>query len=141
MKNKLRDMRCKLRERDGVSLYLSILVLSAIFSLGFGLVGLLMGQLNIARDISRYVPAIYAADSGIERTLYKIRQGGAYETCSTTGPPADCDIPLTSIANNATYEVVILDSGVEWCDGAVTNKCVRAIGNLGETNRALEATF
>ena len=102
---------------------------------------MLLGQLNIARDVGKFIPAIYAADAGIERTLYKIRKNGDFVLCTTTGPPADCEIQTTTMQNGASYRVIILDPSFEWCDGAVQNKCVRSIGNLGDTNRALEITF
>lgn len=131
----------KLRTNDGIALYLSIVALAAIFAISFGLISLLLGQLNIARDVGRFIPAIYAADSGIERTLYKIRKDGDFESCTTTGPPADCEIQNTTMQNQASYRVIILDSSFEWCDAEVVNKCVRSIGNFRNTNRALEGTF
>jgi len=131
----------KVNKNDGIALYLSIVALTAIFAISFGLVSLLLGQLNIARDVGRFIPAIYAADSGIERTLYKIRKNGDFVLCETTGPPADCEIQNTTMQNQASYNVIILDSSFEWCDAAVANKCARSIGNFRNTNRAFEGTF
>ena len=131
----------KVNKNDGVALYLSIVALAAIFAISFGLVSLLLGQLNIARDVGRFIPAIYAADAGIERTLYKIRKKGDFALCTTTGPPADCEIQTTTMQNDASYRVIVLDSSSGWCDAAVANNCVRSIGNFRNTNRAWEGTF
>ena len=139
MKKILKITNRKLKAKDGVALYLSILVLSAIFSIGFGITSLLLGQLKISRDVGKFIPAIYAADSGIERALYKIRANGDFASCTTSGPPAECEITVTTMDNGATYEVVVLDFSFEWCSAA--NKCIHSIGRLNEANRALEANF
>lgn len=126
---------------QGISLYLSIVTLAAIFAISFGLVSLLLGQLNIARDVGRFIPAIYATDAGIERALYKIRKNGDFDICTTTDPPTACEIQTTTMQNDASYRVIILDPSFEWCDGAIQNKCIRSIGNFRNTNRVWEVTF
>ena len=128
----------KLKEQKGVSLFISIMVLSAIMAIGFGLSSLLIGEIEISRDINNFVPAIYAADSGIERVLYKIRK---------EEPPVFTSCPDTSactvsglMSNGAEYTATVLDSGVSWCppESAI---CIRGLGNLADTHRGFEVTF
>ena len=128
------------RDKRGISLYLSVLVLAAVLAIGFGITSLLLGQLKTSRDIQKLMSVIYASDAGVERTLYKIRQNGDFTTCSTLGPPAECEIPTTLLQNQASYKVIVLDPGVGWCDLSKI-KCIRSIGTLEDTNRAFEVTF
>ncbi|OGZ62915.1 MAG: hypothetical protein A3H51_00500 [Candidatus Spechtbacteria bacterium RIFCSPLOWO2_02_FULL_38_8] len=133
-------IKLKLKNQSGVSLYLSVLVLAAVLAIGFGIASLLLGQLKTSRDIQKLMSVIYASDAGVERTLYKIRQNGDFTTCSTLGPPAECEIPTTLLQNQASYKVIVLDPGVGWCDLSKI-KCIRSIGTLEDTNRAFEVTF
>lgn len=135
-----KKFKITIKEQQGISLYLSILVLTAVLAIGFGITSLLLGQLKTSRDIQKLMSVIYASDAGVERTLYKIRQNGDFSTCSTLGPPAECEIPVTALQNQATYKVIILDPGVDWCDIS-RMKCIRSIGTLEGTNRAFEVTF
>lgn len=126
--------------KQGSSLYLSIIVMTAILAIGLGVASLLLGQLQIARDLQRYVPAIYAADSGTERALYILRKDGTdpFGTCANVG---DCEIQTVTMSNNATYTVLVVDPDVTtWCP-TEAEKCMRSIGNVGDTNRAFEVIF
>lgn len=127
----------KLREQKGVALYISIMILSAIMAIGLGISSLLMGEIEIARDINRFVPAIYAADSGIERALYKLRKGGDFVSCPNT---SSCVINSTVLSNGASYRVIVLDSGAQWCPVG-SSVCIRGLGTLENTNRGFEVTF
>jgi len=126
----------KLKEQKGVSLFISIMVLSAIMAIGFGLSSLLIGEIEISRDINNFVPAIYAADSGIERVLYKLRKNGDFISCPDTGA---CTIS-GAMSNGAGYTAIVLDSGVSWCPVA-SAICIRGLGNLADTHRGFEVTF
>ena len=128
----------KLKEQKGVSLFISIMVLSAIMAIGFGLSSLLIGEIEISRDINNFVPAIYAADSGIERVLYKLRKNDDFTSCPNTG--ACVVISTIPLGNGATYSAVVLDSGVSWCPVA-SAICIRGLGNLADTHRGFEVTF
>ncbi|MEX2145043.1 MAG: hypothetical protein WD712_01560 [Candidatus Spechtbacterales bacterium] len=128
-----------LKEQKGVSLFISILILSAIMAIGLGVSSLLMGEIEVSRDISRFVPAIYAADSGIERVLYKIRKNGDFASCPGT---SSCVVNNLSnpMGNGATYSAIVLDSGVQWCPGG-SSLCIRGLGKLVDTHRGFEVTF
>lgn len=127
-------------KNSGVALYLTLFVLSAVTAIVFGLFTLLIGEFEIAQEVSRFVPAIYAADSGVERALYKIRKPGTFNpgTCQSL---TDCTISATTLNNGAQYSVIVLDTGVEWCSDSVLNMCIRGLGTLQNTNRAIEANF
>jgi hypothetical protein len=131
-------------DSSGISLYFTALVLSIIFVIGIAIIGLLLNEVRIARDIGRFVPAVYAADSGIERALYKVRKDPAnpFATGICVGL-TDCTIGSSAtpelLDNSATYYVVVLDSGAEWCSSIT--KCVLSIGTQEDTARGLIASF
>lgn len=122
--------------QKGVAIYLSVLILSGVLAISLGISTLLINELKIARDIGRFIPALYAADSGIERALYKIRKLGEFSSCPNLG---DCAISATTLQNTGVYKVFILDAGVGWCSGATT--CVRSLGSFVDTNRAIEVSI
>lgn len=64
-----------------VSLYLALLVLTGILSVGLGLSAILVSQLKIIKGMSDSVIAFFAADSGIEKML----QDGSCPQASYSG--------------------------------------------------------
>ena len=55
----------------GVSLYLALLIMAILLSIGLGMSAILFGQIKIIRGMGDSVVAFYAADTGIERALYE----------------------------------------------------------------------
>lgn len=127
----------KLKLNSGISLFLTIAILSSVFAIGLGVVGLLITEIKITRDIMNFIPAIYAADSGTERALYKIRKAGefGFGTCTLS----DSCIINGTVSNGAVYTVSIVDNGVGTC--IATTQCIKSIGSLQDTNRAFEVTY
>lgn len=130
----------------GVALYLTLFVLSAVTAIALGLFTLLIGEFEIAQEVGQFVPAIYAADSGVERALYKIRKTSPDfnpGTCGVDGMGDPlCTISVTTLNNGAEYRVIVLDRDVVvWCPDTVANMCIRGFGTLQDTNRAIEANF
>ncbi|MDX1607616.1 MAG: hypothetical protein R3251_00185 [Candidatus Spechtbacterales bacterium] len=131
----------KFREQDGITLYMALLMLSVIVSIALGISSLMLRELYTVKDIGSFVVDIYAADAGVERTLYKIRQTPDFGSCQST---SDCivtsqDMGVASFINNAQYRTTTLDGGVLWCTG--TFKCIRSLGSLFDTSRAFELSF
>ena len=60
--------------QKGVSLYLSIMVLSIILAIVLGLATILVGQIKMIRGIGDSVIAFYYADTGIEMALKEIQR-------------------------------------------------------------------
>lgn len=113
-------MNNKFKNQKGVTLFLSLLVLGILFSIGFALSSSLVNQIAVIRGIGNSVVAFYAADTGIEKALLK------------RGSPAD--IPETILDNNATYEV---ESSPAGC-GVFSNYCFQSTGSFQEVQRAIE---
>lgn len=131
-----------IKKEEGIALYVTIIILGIIFSIGFTMATLLMGEFKIARNISNFVPAIYAADTGIERALYKVRKSGDFAPGACGTPPCSYTLPAgpgTTLNNGAVYSVEVLDTGAGSCTAAY--QCIKAVGSVEETNRAFGVTF
>lgn len=124
--------------KEGVALYMSIIILAAVFGIGFGIGGIFLTEISIARDISQFTQAIYAADAGTERGLYTIRHTNEFDVCRSQ--QGSCEFADIQLSNTASYYVIVLDGGFQWC-AAGYEKCIRSRGSIGDVNRALEARF
>ena len=68
-------MKSKILEK-GVAIYLAIIIMSILLSIGLGLTVTIISQLKLTRNISDSLVAFYAADTGIEDGVYDVRQNG-----------------------------------------------------------------
>lgn len=88
---KLKIVNSKLEE--GITLLLVVVILSALFSISIGIFNVVFGELRISGEIADSFVAFYAADQGIERTLYLDREQNAIctisagENCYVVSPP------------------------------------------------------
>lgn len=60
-------------KKRGVALLLVIVILSAMLSVSIGIFNVVLGELLISGEIADSFIAFYAADTGIERMLYRDR--------------------------------------------------------------------
>lgn len=80
----IQDKSRRISSREGITLLLVIILLSAIMSIGLGIFNIVVGELKISGEISDSFIAFYAADQGIERILYLDRI--ARSMCAAPGP-------------------------------------------------------
>ena len=106
-------------KQKGVSLYLALLIMAILLSIGLGISAILFGQIKIIRGIGDSVVAFYAADTGIEEVLYK-----------------GSDVSGV-LENGASYSTQILLSG-PGC--TAPNYCIKSVGIFKESRRAIEIT-
>lgn len=76
-----------MNKQRGASLLLVLLILTAILAIAFGVTGLMLGEIKISREVPRSLRAYYAAEAGIERSLYDIRRGSG---ANDIGSPPSC---------------------------------------------------
>lgn len=62
--------------KEGIIILLVMVILSALFSISIGIFNVVLGELRISGEIADSFVAFYAADQGIERTLYLDRGEG-----------------------------------------------------------------
>ncbi len=104
----------------GVAIYLAIIIMVVLLSIGLGISTLLVNQIKMIRGMGHSVVALYAADTGIERELYEDNLppfGPYYGYLDLDGDgggvPGDCgDLSDT---DDACYEVTSIElPGGEW---------------------------
>ncbi|MEX0869949.1 MAG: hypothetical protein WDZ39_00795, partial [Candidatus Spechtbacterales bacterium] len=149
----------KNKKEEGAALYFAVLATTAILAIATGMLTILIGELRIARDIGNFVPAIYAADSGVEEALYTIRwttefQSGTSTPVSECTDSSSCRVDSDKcgpgqneecMENDGIYRGYVLEGGVNpigapECDGNL-NACIFITGTFGDTNRAFEVGF
>ena len=102
----------------GVSLYLALLIMAILLSIGLGVSAILFGQIRTIRGIGDSVVAFYAADTGIEEVLFR-----------------GTDVSGI-LENGASYGAEILSAGSEDC--IALYYCIKSVGSFRGTKRAIE---
>ncbi len=92
----------------GVSLYITIVILSVLTASLLALVGISVSQIKIIQTVGDSVIAFYAADTGIEHCLKRIRKEGNFSDFSGNIGGASYDVsispgPETIIKSTGTY--------------------------------------
>ncbi|MBI2624793.1 MAG: hypothetical protein HYW70_00435 [Candidatus Nealsonbacteria bacterium] len=103
--------------QKGVSLYLTVILMSIIMATALGISSILISQLKTIRDVGNSVSAFFAADTGIEKALLNGQ--------SVSGV----------LSNGAAYSVVLTPAGGS-CSGQ--NYCLKSQGEYRGTIRAVE---
>jgi hypothetical protein len=116
----------KSKKQLGVSLYISLIIVTIMLTMVFGLTAIMYSQMKIIRGLGQSVVAFYAADTGVERVLYDVRKEGGGG--NFYGQEIFLD-PTNSSYNTATAS-------------CYTDRiCIRSIGTFKETKRAIEASY
>ncbi len=116
------------KQQQGTTLYLSLMIMTILLAIAFGLSSIFLGQTKMIRSIGYSVIAFYAADTGIEEVL--MQRASPSSICTELSP--------CSLDNGATYYIVVKTPGVD-CDAA--NYCITAVGAFKETRRAIEIEY
>ena len=101
----------------GVSLYLALLIMAILLSIGLGVSAILFGQIKIISGMGDSVVAFYAADTGIEEVLYR-----------------GTDVSGV-LENGASYSAQVLLPGP---DCSADNYCIKSVGIFKGIRRAVE---
>lgn len=97
------------RQRKGVTLLLVILILAAILSISIGIFDVTFGEIRISGEVGDSFLALYAADQGIEKTLYDDRV--ANTLCSGNGSCAYGPVKLPAFPNGSCATVRLSRTG------------------------------
>ncbi len=103
----------------GVSLYITIVVLSVLTASLLALVGISVSQLKIIQTAGNSVIAFYAADTGVEHCLQRIRKEGNFSDFSGN-------------VGEASYNVSI---------SLGTETIIKSTGTYRNTKRAIETRY
>lgn len=110
MKRQVKAKKTDHKLEQGITLLLVVVLLSAILSIGIGIFNLTIGQIRISGEISDSFIALYAADQGIERTLYRDRNIGPL--CDVEDEdPCTAEEVQPSLLGGGCYEMFLRKSG------------------------------
>lgn len=136
----------------GVSLYITVIILTIILSSVLGLSAILIAQIKMVRSVSYSVTALFAADTGIEIALKAVYEDP--NTIQFLPPSGDLD-PNNGSPPGYELKVVCCQPGTPKClflagecsglglleDPTCQAKhyCIRSVGDYKDTKRAIEA--
>lgn len=115
------------QNQKGVSLYLTIVILSVLTTALLSLVSISVSQIKIIWTTSDSVNAFYGADTGIERFLYAVFKEGYSLTLGECASAYKA-----TLANGASYEVCVSDT---------STTTVWSTGKYKKTKRKIEINF
>ena len=124
-----------LKKKKGVAVFLVVMLGAVILAVVLGLSALLVRQTVIVHQLSQSVVAFYAADTGIERILYAVRQEG-YDVSACTPTPCQTSYQSGSdpaFTNGASYETYVQDT--------TSSTQLRSIGIYRQVRRAIEISY
>ncbi|MFH1841331.1 MAG: hypothetical protein ABH800_01045 [Candidatus Nealsonbacteria bacterium] len=113
------------KTEKGISLYISLMVMSVLLAIALGISAIFIGQVKTLRGLGNSVVAFCAADTGIEQALL-----------NRADPLA---ISETSLSNGAKYQVFVTAGGSSGC--VAPNYCIKSIGTYQNTKRAIEISY
>lgn len=98
-----------MEQEKGVSIYLVIIIVSALLAISLNVASLIVGGAKIVSGSANSVKAFYAADTGIEAALYQ-----ATQDCDFPEDGYCCTTPVTGFVGVGTvyyYSVAISYTG------------------------------
>tara|TARA_Y100000310_G_scaffold85265_2_gene82126 strand:+ start:14227 stop:14553 length:327 start_codon:yes stop_codon:yes gene_type:complete len=102
---------------QGISIYIAVITMTIILTIALGISAILISQIKTMQEMGNSVISFYAADTGIERSLF---EGGEVSGI---------------LDNGASYDVQLTLPGPQ-CSGQ--SYCLKSIGVYKETRRAIE---
>ena len=147
-----------LKNQKGVSVYLAFMVLTVLMVVGLGVSYLVASEIKVSMNMANSVVAFYAAETGIEKTLYLDNMvkpvGGTrglcyicdssnsseWDTCSKTGTDCDeitcgnCKVVFSKMINSKEHRV---EAQVTTVEGNVST-VIKSVGVYKTTKRAIQ---
>ena len=121
-------------QRRGITLLLMVVLLAAFLSISIGIVNALPGQVILVGQSGDSFVALYAADMGIERALYRDR---VQHLCVN---PGACN-ESRALPGNACFDTVV-NIPATGCSGGSTRCITVAAKNMcGGVERYVERKF
>lgn len=124
------------RRQLGVSLFLTIIIMTILLAMVLGLSTIFLGQAVMLREMGYSVIAFYAADAGIEQIL--MNRGSP--TSNLSGY-LDLNNSNTRDNDDSFYEVIVTASGSGGSGCTAANYCIKSIGTYKGIKRAIEITY
>lgn len=141
-KNKIKDWllagSCKLKDDSGMTLMLSLIILSNILVIALAVGVFSLNQLKIAASVKESGYAIFAGTSGLEKAFYNIRVNPG--NCTAVPSPI-----VGNLSNGAVYSVVVdcASAAIPTCDPIAKAVVLTSNGQYGQskTTRGIEGSW
>lgn len=117
---------------QGIAIVLSIFVLSAILTIAMGISTLLLREVQFSKTAGFSVPALFAADTGVEKILMLRNAPGVFSECISAASPC-------TLQNGANFWIVVRAFGEDGC--TAPNFCIESTGEFRGTRRAIEVNY
>ena len=98
--------------KKGVSLYLALMIMFILLAIGLGISLIIVSQMKMMKGMGDSVVAFYAADTGIEHSLYNKRVKGETGEISDT-PLGEASYEITKIFGENIWQSVGTFKGVK----------------------------
>ena len=118
--------------QQGIAIVLSMFVLSAILAIAMGISTLLLREVQFSRSAGFYIPAFFAADSGVEKMLILRDSPQDFSECVSAASPC-------TLGNNANFWIVATEGGQGSCTAPFY--CIESSGEYRGTRRAVEVNY
>ncbi len=115
------------KNQKGVSLYLTIVILSVLMAVVFTMISIAVSQIKVIYTLSDSVIAFYGADTGIERVLYAVYKEGYIPS------KGECPSAYKGILDNG--------AGYEVCVSNKSTLTIFSTGDYKKTKRRIEINF
>ena len=122
------------KQKRGVSILLTFLVLATIFVIALGISGLMLGETKMSREVPRSLRAYYAAESGVEKALYDARKGAG---ANDIGLPPRCSSGTGAICLDVEYATCYSID----VTSTPPNLDIKSYGCYKEVRRAIEVNY
>lgn len=122
--------------QKGVSVFLSVIILSILLAITLGLGTILVSQIRMIKEMGDSVNSFYAADTGVERILYEdkmCRQSGCGSLSWSCLDTVNCDDgrsagTVSGVLGSANYQASVNDSATSISSQGIYRGTRRAIG-------------
>ena len=127
---------------QGIAIVLAMLVLTNVLAIALGISTILIKEVQFGKSAGFYIPALFAADSGIEKILTLRDDPTLFTGCKTRAEAqarGDC-----GLSNGAIFWVTVTANGIAKPGGATCgaeNFCVESSGEYQGTRRAIEVNY
>jgi len=121
----------------GVSLYLSIVIITILLAVVLGLSAILAKQIKMIRGMENSVTAFYAAESGIEWIL-NFRANLQQQQANNCNESHPCFLSLPN-SEKAEYYIEIKPKDAPNC--SADNYCLISHGSYKDTARAIQVDY
>jgi hypothetical protein len=120
--------------QKGVSVYLTIVIMSVLLAISLGLSSIIIGGAKMAGVLGNSIKAFHAADTGMEKALYCVKTNGGDCALSVT-----CANASNTFANGYGWTVTMFDSGGTSCTTSVS--IIESEGTYLTTKRKIETFY